>query len=299
MKTLAAIGIFATIFGVVAIPEANASPLYVDEANLAKYFTPAEIAQYEAIMGSMTKVARPTSDETNRLTDPVNNRCGDNMVPPQECPDMQNVAYNNGNGCINAKEYDFARANAIAPICHPLKPTVYIGWCRCGCFEKTTELLSFDAATGQGQLKNVTKVAIGDELYAMKDDATVDDPQLEPRPVTATTVGDEEKPLVWVHLENGKVLGLTEQHAVLLSTGEMIPAVALDSSAHQLVSRWGEFVSITSIERTTTPDPVYNVLTNAGLDHQGHIIVANDMMVGDIMWQNTLAADLWKVVVRM
>jgi hypothetical protein len=79
----------------------------------------------------------------------------------------------------------------------------------------------------------------------------------------------------------------------------MVPAHALDPKQHQLVTQWGEFITIKSIELKKTTNRVYNVLTDAKLNHLGHMIVANGIIVGDIMWQNTLAADMWKVIIRM
>lgn len=299
MKKLTLVSIFAAALGVMASSEARAAIVQVDEVELAKHFTPEEIARYKALMAGKTTVDTSTSDEQNRLADETRNRCGDDELPVDDCPPAQDLAWNGGNGCINATEYVYAQKNAIAPLCNPVRPQVFAGWCRCGCFEKSTELYAMDSVIGRAQMARVDTITTDWQVLAMKDTGTVDVPEFAPRPITATTVGSETKPLVWVNLDNGRSLGLTEQHAVLLSTGEMIPAHALDASTHQLVSRWGEFVGIHSIERIATPDPVYNVLTDAKLDHLGHIIVANDMIVGDIMWQNTLAVDLWKVIVRM
>ncbi len=106
-------------------------------------------------------------------------------------------------------------------------------------------------------------------------------------------------PLVWVHLENGSSIGLTEEHAVLTAEGVMLTAKELQVGQHQMVTAEGEPVAIKDIQRVATNDPVYNLLTDAGLNHKGHMVVANGVVVGDIMWQNTLAKDLQRVVVRM
>jgi hypothetical protein len=91
---------------------------------------------------------------------------------------------------------------------------------------------------------------------------------------------------------------LSTEHAVLLSSGEMVAARELDAALHSLVTEKGEIVAISKIERRATDDDVYNVLTDAGLSHKGHLIIANGLVVGDIMWQNTLAADLHAVIIR-
>jgi hypothetical protein len=119
----------------------------------------------------------------------------------------------------------------------------------------------------------------------------------ESRPVIATTVGPEEKPLVVIITKDGRRLGVTEQHAVLISTGEMLKAVDLTTD-QELVNHTGELVGIERIERIHTSAPVHNFLTDAELDPYGHLIVAEGLVVGDIMWQNTLAKMLGEVIIR-
>jgi len=65
-----------------------------------------------------------------------------------------------------------------------------------------------------------------------------------------------------------------------------------------LVRQDGSPNQIAAITRVPTDDEVYNVLTDAGLVHQGHMIVAGGVIVGDLMWQNTLATDLDAIIVR-
>lgn len=165
--------------------------------------------------------------------------------------------------------------------------------------EKSTTVYTFDSVTGTGFDKVVDAITTADLVYAMTEEGTVDEPAFSARALYATTTGSEANDLVWVKLVDGTTLGLTEEHAVLLSTGEMIRAIDLGVGTHELVTQYGEFVGIQDITRAPTEDQVYNVLTDAGLSHKGHMIIANGIIVGDIMWQNTLATDLMKVVARM
>lgn len=297
MKKFAILGALAVLSGFAT--QASATTIVVDDAELAKYFTPAEIAQYKALMGIMQKQASDSSDDANRLLDAGHNRCGNDVLPVANCPPMQEFAWNGGAGCINATEYDYARTHAIAPICSPLARTAFLGWCRCGCLEKSTAVYTFDSVTGIGFDKVVDAITTADLVYAMTEEGTVDEPAFSARALYATTAGSEANELVWVKLADGTTLGLTEEHAVLLSTGEMTRAIDLVVGTHELVSQYGEFVGVESITRAPTQDQVYNVLTDAGLSHKGHMIIANGIIVGDIMWQNTLATDLMKVVARM
>ncbi len=271
------------------------------KGNLGRYFTTREIDDYNkawVLKGGLPQVV--AAGETNRLTDPGHNRCGDNVLPASQCPTAQQAAWNNGQGCINQTEYNYALNNAIAPLCAQWSPTQFVGWCRCGCFEKSTQVLVRGKADHQVAIAGVG--ALDKDIfdaYTMTDDSTLYAPIWEARSITATTVGTEEKPLVWVHLENGSSIGLTEEHAVLTAEGVMLTAKELQVGQHQMVTAEGEPVAIKDIQHVATKDPVYNLLTDAGLNHKGHMVVANGVVVGDIMWQNTLAKDLQRVVVRM
>ena len=212
----------------------------------------------------------------------------------------QKSAWNEGEGCINATEYNYALTNAIAPLCKQWNTKEFAGWCRCGCFEKGTEILSISRSNSSLDYVAVEELGRDDSLvFAMTNDSTSYDFLWQAKELIATTAGTENKPLYVIHLANGVRLGLTGEHAVLIQDGSLIPARELDIAAHNLVDADGNSIEIVEIARTSTSDKVYNVLTDGGPNHKEHLIVANGIVVGDIMWQNTLAADLNKIVIRM
>src|SRR5688572_28435630 len=92
-------------------------PIAVSQ-DLSRYFSSAEITEYKKALASsnVTALNANGADDINRLTDPNHNRCGNDVLPVAECPQYQQLAWNGGNGCINATEYNYALANAIAPI---------------------------------------------------------------------------------------------------------------------------------------------------------------------------------------
>jgi hypothetical protein len=158
---------------------------------------------------------------------------------------------------------------------------------------------AFDRVTNTPSRVPVADVTVAQhDVYALSEESRFDDLSFTPRKLSGKTAGGEELPLVWLELENGSSLGLTTEHAVLISTGEMVAARELEAGRHYLVLENGESVAIRGIERRPTTENVYNVLTDAGLNHKGHLIVANGVIVGDIMWQNTLSGDLHSIVIR-
>jgi hypothetical protein len=249
-----------------------------------------------SIIGSL-----PAMAEENRLTDPKGNRCGDNQISYAECPTYLDYAWNGGAGCINATEYNYAKANSIAPICSPLNRATYIGWCRCGCFEKSTKLFLYDVQRQEGSWQTVeglpgNTARLG--AYTLADGATLGDMSRTVHAILDTTVGPEEKPLVVIRTEGGSVLGLTEMHAVLLASGFMVRAAELTTDS-VVVNMNGQAERIVEITRVPTRELVYNLLTDAGLENkQGHLVFAEGIVVGDIYWQNIVESELRELTLR-
>jgi hypothetical protein len=245
----------------------------------------------------------PPPPEPNRLAGPDGNpipnqnRCGDMQIPLADCPAYQDLAFFTDH-CINGTEYNYSKAHSIAPLCSQISPTTYIGFCYCGCLERSTGIFVQDPKSGRNATERIDQITVGSvAVHALTDDATLSRVRYEPRGVEARTAGSEDKPLVVLHTADGALLAATELHAILLSTGAMIAAKDLEVG-QSMVRQDGSFSTIASITRESTKDDVFNVLTNAGLNHKGHMIVANGLIVGDLMWQNTLAKDLNSIIVR-
>jgi hypothetical protein len=228
---------------------------------------------------------------------PGHNRCGDEQIPYEECPDYQYIA-RYVDGCINDEEYAYSQAWSIAPICSPMYPDRYVGFCYCGCLERSTQILATDPVTGAEVTPRIDQIERGGvRIHALTEEATLSSVRYTSRDVVATTAGGENNPMVVLQLEGGIILSATEQHAILLASGEMVAAKDL-SVGQFLVKRDGSSTAITAIRRVPTDDDVFNVLTDAGLSHKGHMIVANGVIVGDLMWQNTLIKDLNSIIIR-
>jgi hypothetical protein len=260
--------------------------------------------KYVVLSVLLLGVASPLSAwATNQIAgpdgapNPGHNRCGNDQIPVGDCPAYQDYAYY-VDGCINEEEYLYSQAWSIAPQCSAIHPNVYIGFCYCGCLERSTQILSNDPVTGAETTQRIDSIDLGGvRIQALTENATLSSVNYASREVVATTAGSENKPMVELHLESGVILSATEQHAFLLATGVMVAAKDLEVGQF-LVKQDGSPSRITEISRVPTTDDVFNVLTNAGLSHKGHMIVANGVIVGDLMWQNTLAKDLNSIIIR-
>lgn len=246
-------------------------------------------------------VLASTNATANRLTDPNNNRCGSNQLPVSECAQYQDLAYSNGAGCITATEYNYAKANLIAPMCSPFDATQFIGFCRCGCFQEGTRIYSYNPATGGAdwiKIESMLDKGFDQELFTVAQHATLSDMMLDSAGIRAMTVGPEEKPLIVIETVTGKVVGLTETHGVLLANGTMTTAGKLTAD-DVLVNADGEAEAIASLTLRSTNSDVYNVLTDASFDDKnGHLVVAEGLILGDLYWQNILESEMKQFEIR-
>jgi hypothetical protein len=240
------------------------------------------------------------SANANRLTDPNYNRCaGDAAIPPEQCEQYQEFAWNGGDGCITFEEYLYARQNFIAPICNQFDRHQYLGYCRCGCLARETQVfVEQDKVLKWVAIDSLPGHEAESKLLTLAEQATMTTWDYLTPGLMAMTIGPEKNPLVWVKTTTGLTIGLTETHGVLLSNGFMAKAVEL-KPGDVLVNMSGAPEVIASIERKQTTDDVFNVLTDAGTKNKaGHIIFANELAVGDLYWQNILESEFRKLVIR-
>jgi len=237
---------------------------------------------------------------TNRLLDPGYNRCAnDATIPAGQCTQYQDLAWAGGNGCITQEEYLYAEANFIAPLCSPFNPQQYLGYCRCGCLARQTEVFVEQASGAQWvEIEALPGHEAETKLFSLAANATLASWDYGTAGLTAMTIGPEQKPLVWVTTTAGQSIGLTETHGVLLATGFMARASELQVG-DTLVDIDGVPQKIVNIDRRMADGDVYNVLTDAGLnDKPGHVIFANQLAVGDLYWQNILESEFRQLVIR-
>lgn len=238
--------------------------------------------------------------EANRLDDPGYNRCAnDSAIPPAQCEQYQEFAWNGGAGCITYAEYLYARQLFIAPMCNMFDRTQYIGYCRCGCVAKDTQVyVEQDQALQWVSIDSLPGREAETKMLALAKKATTKKWDYSTQELVAMTIGPEREPLVWITTTSGAKIGLTETHGVLLANGYMAKAVELQRG-DMVVNMHGEPEIVAEIERKETTEDVYNVLTDAGTENKpGHIIFANGLAVGDLYWQNILEAEFRRIVIR-
>jgi len=220
-------------------------------------------------------------------------RCRD-IEQTKECPTLQKKRLQQGK--ISQAEYHtLVAANVIAVF----DDDDFMGVCPCGCFDPSTRLSLYSTRTLSytpmpiselvGKTANFTVLSLGeDAVFSLM---TVAQQSIE-----LTTSGPESEPLIYIHTDSGSVLGVTDNHAILLSSGKMIAAKDL-KVGQELVTIQGKPTKIIKLEQRTIEENVINVLTS-GKTLKSHVIGAEQIWVGDLAWQNSLAAELGAITVR-
>ena len=245
-----------------------------------------------ALCGSAASASAP-GDAPGRLhNDAFWNRCGSPQgqpdIPMAQCINATNTSF--AGGCIDQQERDYAIGHGVMVFC--LGPTI-VSACPCGCFERGTRILTAASAATWTAVDDLTAA---DRVVAPSGDAQLRDLALAPHAISYTTKGPEKHELDVFESVGGKRLALTERHGVLLADGRMVAAKDVVAS-DKLLAADGTAVTIKSITRRTTTADVYNVLVEGKADTE-HLVVAEGLVVGDILWQNALGADLGSVLLR-
>ncbi|MBF0299075.1 MAG: hypothetical protein HQK51_10170 [Oligoflexia bacterium] len=106
------------------------------------------------------------------------------------------------------------------------------------------------------------------------------------------TKGAEEKPVLRVILSNEDFIDLTDAHPVLIKENNSLKMVQASklTVGSTLLSEYGEELKVKSIEARILKgdNSVYNVDTKEATA-DGHIISANGLRMGDVIWQRKLS----------
>ncbi len=216
-------------------------------------------------------------------------RCGNTTdVDVQKC---LNLTSDTTGECLSDEQRDYARNHGVGVFC--VGRVIYTA-CPCSCFEQDTRILTIN---DQGfAWKEARLIDQSTWLYSPMAEATLDDLKLAPHQISYTTSGPEDPALFVFTFVDGRTLKVTQNHALLLSDGRMIRAneVTLND---MLVDMYGLPLVITAISREHTSKHVYNLLVQTG-EKAEHLLIAEGVVVGDLLWQNALDAEIGQILLR-
>lgn len=162
-------------------------------------------------------------------------------------------------------------------------------WCYCGCFHPDTRILVLDKIMGRMRhvrARNIVNQITRYNLVVLDDNAKKNDIVMVSVPIEKVTRGPEKPALVNLHLDTGRELKVSSQHAIMLADGRMVVAEDVQEG-QKLVGIDSREVTVKKIIREKTNEEVINFLT-AGESLHGHMILAEGVVVGDFAYQNDL-----------
>jgi len=206
-----------------------------------------------------------------------NIRCNNEELTQGECEEDRRDAI--AGNCVTQQELQEIISYNGCPVC---KKGRYKGWCAVGCFVRGTKLLVLDSVADAlvwTPVENIVQNHSRYHMIALDRSATRSNLEFVDLPIRFTVVGPELKPLVIIKTENQRTLGLSSEHAVVLSNGNLIRAELL-RVGDSLISSDGSVDVIVEIARPNTDDDVFNLAVETEFE-QSHLILAEGLLVGD------------------
>lgn len=170
-----------------------------------------------------------------------------------------------------------------------------VGVCPRGCFEANTEISIFDEILGVTSIP-AKEISPNHQLATLGTNSTLDSPELSSASIEKVVSGAEEPDLFVFQMEDGSELSVTSEHPMVLSDGSIVRAKSVVAGSY-FVKSDGQEIQITDVLRRATGEDVFN-FEAAGNATENHVIVANDVFVGDLDLQAESEAELASIELR-
>lgn len=260
-----------------------------------------EWAKFAAAFSLLWFVCQANSNAADygRIKDPSNltergkamSRCGDVPLPEGECEQGRQEAVRIG--CISADEARQLKSWGLSPTCIAGK---YRGWCACGCFHPLMLITVLNETLPVATAEDIAKNPKNYSLLHLGANTRLSSMEYNFSPLVYSTLGAEAKPLVVIETQDGRVLKVTSQHAIMTAQGEMIQAKDVKPET-LLLDHSGSVVAIQAIRSEVFKDFVVNFRLDVKKPVE-HVIFAQGLAVGDQAWQSTLEDLQNQIIVR-
>ncbi len=223
-------------------------------------------------------------------------RCGGG-VAHAVCVVLTNASYDAGLITLAAKNWLFAQEPMQCAMytAYDGVPPFVMGICPEGCFEANTEffMLSKEGVVGSKSARDITK---SDEIASLTSTSSLVEPEFASRSIHNITSGPEELELYVFSLENDRSLAVTTFHPMVLADGRIIRAKDVNAG-DEFVGIDGEIVVVENVSLRHTEEDVYNFWVDVD-SSQEHVIVAEDVLVGDLGLQAISDAEMESIRLR-
>lgn len=219
-------------------------------------------------------------------------RCG-GPIGGDDCDWMIDTAFSAN--LIDTGARDWLRNNLFCPVSQALRTgTRLIDICPRGCFAAETSILV--AGEDGAAYIQASALQTSQAVFAVSDESTMEELSVAPRHLKRIVHGPEIPELYVFHLSTGKELKVTLHHPMVLADGTVVKASNVPADASFLDVQ-GQPVSILEITREKTDKEVFNVWTDSN-SLQGHVIVAEGVLTGDLELQENIAHESAMIELR-
>jgi len=232
---------------------------------------------------------KPPDDPRNVM------RCENREITIKKCDDERDYALKMG--LLTQGEFDALLWWNLFPAIS--RENVILGYCPCSCLDPKVPVYVRNIQTGKSQwlpIKDLKEQFHDYTVWTLDGVTELSSLKLAHRQMRYMTNGPELKPLIQINTSDGSEIGVTEGHALLKASGEMTPAKEL-LVGDSLVNAQGQAVKIRSLLPYTIEENVMNLLTDTDTN-TGHLILAGNLIVGDLAWENSLKSETHALIIR-
>lgn len=169
-------------------------------------------------------------------------------------------------------------------------PEVLVGFCKCGCFDKSVNILAAERSNGPEVWTPIANLTTQSENYSLlstnKDFEVGVFPERKYHDEYASLFGSQkEKKMVLIVTESGKKIKLTHDHPIIDSNEQILSASEVKIGTI-LVDFQGNPDPVTEVLSKNEKLDVYNVGSQKPIaNFTDHLIFANGLIVGDMAMQ--------------
>lgn len=216
-------------------------------------------------------------------------RCG-GPLSSRDCATVNDLAL--GQGIVCQDGIDWLVQEGLCAI--TFGDELY-GVCPKGCFEAGTMITTLGEGSEFTSIP-ARDVSSEDRLATLGAGTSLDAPDLVPGQLKKTTFGPEELGLFVFQMVDGTELSVTSDHPMVLSDGSIVRAKEVEVGGAFVKSN-GQEVEIVQVSRRSTQEDVFN-FDLVGDSTEEHVMVANDIFVGDLRLQANTDSELASIALR-
>lgn len=193
--------------------------------------------------------------------------------------------------CFDEESTKFAleKSNGV-PLCAGEE---FLHLCYCSCFHPDTKILASIDEGASLEWHAISDLALLQKkpyVAVIARDSTIKNLKFELSLVEEWITSDVPHDMIQIQTITGRQVVLTELHALLMPNGALKLAKDL-AIGDELVGYNGSIEVIVSLKNVVSERGIINLLTSGEANIQ-HLVAANEVIAGDLSWENWLLRDV-------